>query len=337
MRHQLLTLLGALMTAIFCCSSLSATEISTAPNQEKPNCYYVKHYDKTLKKTSFIQRCEPPKTFRQKIDKLLGSLTSQQHSALQEKLERQKASQAGGYTISYYAPTYMLPFYYTGSPANSVYAGRALTNNQAIMKEEFKAQFSFQFPIWPHINGSTFSLGMYYTQLMYWQVYAKSQYFRETNYEPALFISDHFLPNWLLSAGVVHQSNGRGGVMERSWNRAYGEIEFSGRHWTVSIKPWLLIFAKESSDLHNPKIARYLGYGRVVMAYKINKQEISLMVRNALTSGFKRGGYELGYSFPITAHLNGFIQLFTGYGQSMLEYRHRTTSGGIGFSLSNWM
>ena len=75
------------------------------------------------------------------------------------------------------------------------------------------------------------SLDVAYTQLMYWQFYAKSQYFRETDYEPEVFISDNFLKNWLLNAGAVHESNGRGGELERSWNRAYLELNFSGPQW----------------------------------------------------------------------------------------------------------
>ena len=67
---------------------------------------------------------------------------------------------------------------------------------------------------------SPVSLNVAYTQLSYWQVYAKSQFFRETNYEPAIFLSDNFSKiGWVMS--VLHQSNGRGGKLERSWNRYF--------------------------------------------------------------------------------------------------------------------
>ena len=53
------------------------------------------------------------------------------------------------------------------------------------MHEEFKAQLSMMVPIIPRLfHNPNASIDIAYTQLNYWQVYAKSQYFRETNYEP---------------------------------------------------------------------------------------------------------------------------------------------------------
>lgn len=328
----LLTLIISLMSFAF--TTAQATQKTTS-------CRYVKQYNARHKKSYLIKKCSEHVGIKQQVKKTLASLTPAKNSALQKKISVEKqAFKLSHYQIVYFEPSYVLPFYYTGTPAHSVYtdpAGRALTSGQTLMHSEFKAQFSFLLPLWPNINGSHYSLNAYYTQLMYWQVYAKSQYFRDTNYEPSVFISDNFLRNWQLSVGAVHQSNGRGGTMERSWNRAYADLSFSGVHWVISLKPWFLIFQKESSDLHNPDIAKYLGYGRIVIAYKIGHDELSLMERNGIVSGFKRGGYELDYTFPITRYVTGMAQVFTGYGQSMLEYKHRTTSAGVGLSFSNWM
>ena len=140
---------------------------------------------------------------------------------------------------------------------------------------------------------------------MYWQLYAKTPFFRETNYEPRVFLNYYRDANWLFSMGLDHQSNGRGGVgasgMERSWNRIFVDLMFSGDHWIVIVEPWLPVFANQSSDLHNPDITRYLGYGRLVLAYKFHQHEVSLMLRNWLESGFKRGAVELDYSFPLVS------------------------------------
>ncbi|PHQ79289.1 MAG: phospholipase [Coxiella sp. (in: Bacteria)] len=236
--------------------------------------------------------------------------------------------------MSFDEPTYILPFYYTASPYQNV---GPTPNNQQIMKEEFKAQLSFKFPLWPHIYGTHWGIGASYTQLNYWQVYNKSQFFRETDYEPALYASYHFRPNWLMTMGGVHQSNGRGGAFERSWNRAFFDLTFSGQRWMVSIKPWILIFKSQSSNLHNPDIGKYLGYERIVVAYKYHSQEWSAMLRNSFESGFQRVALELNYSFPIHGILKGYVQYFHGYGQSLIEYDHRTNSVGIGIALSNWI
>jgi phospholipase A1 len=185
-----------------------------------------------------------------------------------------------------------------------------------------------------------FDLSFSYTQLNYWQVYANSPYFRETNYEPQVFFTYTGLKNWLLSLGLDHQSNGRGGTgydgMERSWNRLFANISFSGEDWLVSMMPWLPIF-KSSQDMHNPNIARYLGYGRVVFAYTIKRQEFSLIVRNAVESGFHRGALQLSYTFPLYGKIRGMVMFFSGYGQSLIEYDHYTNAYGIGIALSDWI
>ncbi|MCP3678785.1 MAG: phospholipase A [Gammaproteobacteria bacterium] len=106
------------------------------------------------------------------------------------------------------------------------------------------------------------------------------------------------------------------------------------------LKPWVLIFKSDSSDLHNPDIADYLGYGRALVAYHFYHQTLSFMMRNVAESGFKRGAIEASWSFPLPfmpKSIRGFAQFFSGYGQSLIEYDHYTNSGGIGIILSDWI
>lgn len=300
------------------------------------NCHYTKKYSKSHKRYIYTYEYPVDETTEQKVDQFLNSLTPQERAALRTQLEQEKSFQEDHYGISFYQPTYILPFYYTGRAYNSVYAGTT-PDNQRILNEEFKAQLSFKFPLWLHMFNSKLSLNMYYTQLSYWQFYAKSQWFRETDYEPALYFSYRFKPTWLGWFGVVHQSNGRGGQLERSWNRLFVDMMYTKDNFIISLRPWILIFKNESSDLHNPNIAHYLGYERIVIAYKFYNQEVSLMLRNTFESGFSRGAIELDYAFPIHGVLHGYIQFFSGYGQSLIEYDHYTNSVGVGLSLSNWV
>lgn len=273
----------------------------------------------------------------QKVDKTLNQITGTKTSALQKHYEEQKKANESPLGITFLEPTYVLPFYYTANPDQAVYANNT-PDNQKVKNAEFKAQLSFMFPLWPHMFGNqNVSLNVSYTQLMYWQFYAKSQYFRETDYEPAVFVSYNFHKNWLLYTGVMHESNGRGGEYERSWNRAYMNLMFSRGNWMVSIEPWILIFKAQSSDLHNPDIKRYLGNGRLLLAYKFGKNEVSFMSRNNLQSGFKRGAIELTYSYHLLKHLYLYTQYFNGYGQSLIEYNHRTQAYGIGVALNDWL
>lgn len=297
-------------------------EISTPSEAKKEeHCYYIKKYNKKNKHHYFVRECS--------VDE-----ATQQHA--KTHLEKKKSLQEDHYGVSFYQPTYVLPFYYTGRTYNSVYQGET-PNNQRVLNEEFKAYLSFKFPIWLHIFNSKLSLNMYYNQLSYWQFYANSQYFRETDYEPALYFSYRFAPQWHGWLGAVHQSNGRGGKLERSWNRLFVDIIYTRGNFLLSIRPWVLIFKKHSSDLHNPNIDRFLGHERIVIAYQFYGQEISLMLRNTFESGFHRGAIELSYAFPIHGVLHGYIQFFSGYGQSLIEYDHYTNSVGVGISINNWI
>ncbi len=300
------------------------------------HCDRVKHYNKKNKRDYYTITCKKPITFDEQLEAFLQTLTPDQQSALEKRLrsEQQIASSRAG--LSFYEPTYFLPFYYTGNPYQALYRGNT-PENQPLKNEEFKGQLSFQFPIWYDIFNSKFSFNVSYTQLSYWQFYAKSQFFRETDYEPQLFVSDHFTENGLFSFGVNHESNGRGGSLERSWNRAFLDFAYSGEHWLIDVKPWIVIFPKNSSSLHNPDITHYLGYGRIVIALKYARQEISFTVQNAVESGFKRGALEVDYAFPIHGILYGYLQFFSGYGQSLAEYNHYTNSAGVGIAISNWI
>ena len=320
-----------LSALLFASTSLFAATpaTSSAPKISKPQqqCRIVRHCEHTCTNKRV---CIPQKSAWKQTG--FDDINNAEESALAIKLRGE--GEISKYGISFDEPTYILPFYYTASPYQDV---GPTPNNQGIMNEELKAQLSFKFDIWPKMFGSTWGIGASYTQLSYWQVYAKSQFFRETDYEPALFVQDQFLPHWLASLGAVHQSNGRGGQFERSWNRAYFNLAFSGRHWLVRVEPWILIFKKESSDLHNKDIAKYLGYERIVVAYKYHSQEFSAVVRNSFESGFQRMALELGYEFPIYLRLHGYVQYFYGYGQSLIEYNHKTNAAGIGIALSNWI
>lgn len=281
--------------------------------------------------------CENEGRIKERVNGVLTAIAPSEQSVLQQRIQKEQHLGSSPYALLFDQPTYMLPFYYTASPYDAVYAGQT-PNNQAVKREEFKAQISFKWPMWRHMFGTRSNLGFSYTQLFYWQLYARSAYFRETNYSPAVFISNNFHRNWLGTVGFVHQSNGRGGSLERSWNRAYADLAFSGDTWYVSIKPWVSV-VRSSTNRYNRDITHYLGNGRLLFAYQGGHgQQLAVMLRNALESGFQRGAYQLSYSVPIADRsIRFYVQLFSGYGQSLIEYNHHTNGIGIGFAFSDWI
>lgn len=239
--------------------------------------------------------------------------------------------------VNLYRPNYVLPYYYTGSPYQVIYFN-ATPNNQFIQNDEFKAQLSLQVPIVHHlVKNAPLSLNFAYTQLMYWQVYAKSQYFRETNYEPELFIENYFTPLVSGQIGLNHQSNGRGGILERSWNRAYLQGRYANDKMLINLRVWSLIGEADSSDIHNPDIAYFLGYGNLVIAHELFLGLKGSIELQNIESGMRRGFVQATLSYPILKSMSLYGQFFNGYGQSLIEYNHRTTSAGIGIVLNDWV
>ncbi|MFN6887035.1 phospholipase A, partial [Proteus mirabilis] len=46
---------------------------------------------------------------------------------------------------------------------------------------------------------------------------------------------------------------------------------------------------------------------------------------------------ELGWSYPITKHVRFYTQLFSGYGESMIDYNFRQTRIGVGVILNDML
>lgn len=267
---------------------------------------------------------------------LFAAESHQDKTLLERQIQTQNEAAVYPNLINLYNPSYLLPFYLTKNPYYAIYVNET-PNNQIVKEEELKAYFSFVVPLIRHMyKEKPLSLNVAYSQLMYWQVYAKSQYFRETNYEPELFVENHFSRYFAGEAGLNHQSNGRGGYLERSWNRAWLQLKFTGRCWLVQLRGWALVGENYSSRLHNPDIAWYLGHENLVFSYQWGQLKTSLELQN-IESGLKRGYVQTTLSWPILKNMALYMQFFNGYGQSLIEYNHKNTGVGIGLALNDWI
>lgn len=267
--------------------------------------------------------------------------TASGKNSVQQRVKQEVPEESTYFLIGAYKPNYFLPFYYNGSPVYPVSTNNQL-DKRALRHIEGKFQISFKFPLWSKIFNYPSTLYLAYTQQSFWQAYTHSPFFRETNYEPELFLANNFnltlFGDWRLNfvnIGVTHQSNGRGDDLERSWNRAYLETILANNNWMISIKPWV-VFNDTSLKSHNSDIARYMGYDRVLIAYKYNQQVFSLEKTN-IERGFQRGAIQVTWSFPLVSKVKGYVQYFNGYGQSLLEYNHRTNNVGVGIALNDWL
>ena len=292
--------------------------------------------------TAACTYANPQPSKPQQVTVIPKTVTPVESNAVEERADKEQIVPSNFFTIGFYKPNYVMPYYYTGSPYNSVYQNQT-PQNEKLTRDEIKYQLSLKVPLWKNILGYPSTLYLAYTQLSYWQAYNKSAFFRETDYEPELFLANeinydvyqYFTVNFI-NIGAEHQSNGFGNTLERSWNRAYVEGIASRGNFMVSVKPWF-IFQDQSLRDHNPNIGSYLGYMQVILAYKYNANVINLRTYGLGVHGGRRTSAELSYSFPLTAYINGYVQVFSGYGQSLIEYNHRTNSVGVGIALSNWI
>lgn len=236
--------------------------------------------------------------------------------------------------ISLDKDTYILPFYYTQSPNYSVY-NEDTPSGQKINRAEFKGQFSLKINLLKNLLNTNTKVYFGYTQLMYWQLYDNDPFFRETNYMPELYFSHSFSSNTDTLLGIVHDSNGRGGSQERSWNRIYLEQKYKTKHFYADIKPWIIVFKNSSIDLHNPDIADYLGHVKFTVAFNFHNFVAQFSTQNNLESGFRRGSETINLSYPVYDKFRFFVQIFSGYGQSLIEYNHYTNAAGIGIAFNS--
>lgn len=82
-----------------------------------------------------------------------------------------------------------------------------------------------------------------------------------------------------------------------------------------------------------------MGYFELRDAYKWNDHVFSIMSRNNLESGFDEGAFEAGWSFPLGnwPYLKGYVQYFTGYGESLIDYDKKVNRIGLGIILTDFL
>lgn len=194
------------------------------------------------------------------------------------------------------------------------------------------------------------SLWVGYTQQSYWQLFnsAISRPFRSTDHEPELiyvYPTDLQLPRgWRLrysGLGVVHQSNGQSLPLSRSWNRAYlmAGAELDNKY-RLQARVWRRIPDRNGQD-DNPEISEYVGRAELVGAWNVNRDNtLSATLRSSLAST-DRGSVRLEWIRALGTDggsrmpngLRFHTQLFTGYGDSLLDYNRRRTVLSVGLSL----
>jgi phospholipase A1 len=189
-----------------------------------------------------------------------------------------------------------------------------------------------------------------YTQTSYWDLLTSDPSFFDTSYKPSVFA---YFPNLLsrednsivfdLQGGAEHESNGRGGDMERSIYTAYLQPRITfGRpgHLQFALQPraWTYFLVGHN----NPDIAAYRGYADLHAFLTLKKEPNSwanfqIETRLRIGDGGAHPGIQVDarYKFP---HFNPTldVQFFEGYGQTFRQYNKEAHGLRVGLCLWYW-
>jgi phospholipase A1 len=149
------------------------------------------------------------------------------------------------------------------------------------------------------------------------------------SYRPGIDLGGGFQWN-LLNVGYTHQSNGRTDTLSRSWDRIVATFGFERDNFALLAKAWYPFNYKDD----NPDITDFYGYGSLTGIYKWGGHSFSLMARGNLSKG--KGAAELTWMSPrLLGPLRAYVQGFTGYGESMIDYNWNQSTIGFGVALND--
>lgn len=281
---------------------ISNIKLQKQTNTKKENAYAL--YREKIYKNSKLEDKETNKTIKQIITK--------------------------NFDLHPYKKNYLLPITYD------------LRKRDDRKQFETSYQLSFEKPIFYNLFGLNEVISGAYTQKSFWQTFEDSAPFRETNYEPELFIEIPYnKSNYLkgLKLAFNHQSNGREEPFSRSWNRLYLSGYFKFSKLFIIPKIWYRI-PEKSKDNDNPDLQKYVGYGNLKIIYPYKKHLFEFTLRDNLRfNSQNKGSLALDWTFPLPEFFGqknsfGMIQLFSGYGNNLIDYNKETHKIGFGIAFS---
>jgi phospholipase A1 len=256
---------------------------------------------------------------------------------VQERMFEDKVNYDRPFMISPFQPNFFIATY-SDNPNEEPYA--AAGQGDILDNSEAKFQVSIKAPFWRNMFGTNNDLIGAYTSTSWWQINNDdvSSAFRETNYEPEVFVRHYGGPKLLggevaaLDLGLNHESNGRSELLSRSWNRVMGRAYLDFDDVAIALRAWYRI-PEDDEDDDNPHMRRYYGAGDILVAYAPNKNTFSAMFR----PGTEENGLQLTWSYPVSPIFRIYAEYWNGYGESLIDYDARTERIGIGFALNDFL
>ncbi|WKB51542.1 phospholipase A [Eleftheria terrae] len=263
--------------------------------------------------------------------------------------ELDSSDKRGTFRFKTYRPNFLLPVHYTSDINRRPSSPTRPSNGSGpdYKRLEAKLQLSVRTKIAQGLLLPGADLWFGYTQQSLWQVWNRkeSSPFRNTDFEPELIYvvpvpeGLRRLPGgWqfrMLQAGLAHQSNGQPDPLSRSWNRIYVGAGLERGDVTLYARLNKRL-SEDPEDNDNPDLTKYVGRSEVAVTWIPGSATASLRWRQNLKD-FKRGSLQLDWTYPVDSAqpdgLRWYLQAFTGYGETLLDYNYRQTSFGAGLTL----
>ena len=282
---------------------------------------------------------------------LSNNVEGENDSLVLGRIERERVEQENSSVLVAHNRNYVLPLSYASQPNSDVFDIGSSDFGAELDNIEMQFQLSIKSPIAEGLFTGRDALYAAFTVRAFWQAYNDevSAPFRETNYEPELFwvtpVPWKILGGdaTLFALGLSHQSNGRIQAFSRSWNRIYASVIWERWRYVFRLKTWWRIPEDEKDDPLDPDgddnadIEDYLGNFELNIAYQKNDHEVSLMVRNNLDFDDNRGALQVDWTFPLQRRYRGYVQVFNGYGESLIDYDAHISRIGVGILLSDFL
>jgi len=267
--------------------------------------------------------------------------------AVTERVRQEREEAFNPYVLTAHKHNFILPVSYTSGINEEIYRQNDVPLREGLQPAEVKFQISLKTQLNESdllLKDDALSLGI--TLEAWWQLYSSdlSSPFRETNYQPEIFylvplLWGPFGGSTALVLGFEHQSNGQVQGLSRSWNRLYGTLIYERGPLVATIRPWYRIpeKSKDSPDApegdDNPDILDFMGHGEMSVSWRRSDLEYAVKARGNPSTG--KGAVTAGLTFPLFAKFRGFVQLFSGYGDSLIDYDHYQQRVGVGVALTN--
>jgi phospholipase A1 len=269
-------------------------------------------------------------------------------SVLSKFWELDPADKRTPYVVKTYQPNFLLPVHYTNhinrSPRSPTQSADGVFANYGNF--EAKLQLSLRAKVARNLLIDGADVWFAYTQRSLAQPWNRedSAPFRTTDHIPeaiwVLPVSGRLqrLPlgwRWrMLQLGIAHESNGQTDPLSRSWNRIYIRNAIERDDVALQLRLDRRVFRDGPGD--NQDLTDYAGRAELAAMWAPGRATAQLAWRNTLKT-LDRGSIQFDWTYPFDSHepagLRWYLQLFHGYGETLIDYNHRQTRAGLGLSL----